>query len=284
MIAFTIRNLKLYYRDKATVFFSLLAVFIEIGLYVLFLGDIWTQNVSMFEDAREMMDNWVMAGVLTTTGVTTSLVILGNIVRDKELNKIKDFIAAPVKNSNILLGYWLAAYIAGTIMSLITLVIAQVYVVWDGGQLLSPQACLKLILLLFVTNLMSTAMMLLFVALFKTSNALSAANTILGTLIGFLTGIYLPIGMYPDSVQWIIRLFPVSHAASLFRKIMMGDVMEVNFDGIPTDIVLDIKEEFGVVYKFGDVMMTSSASVIYIVATAVVCYLLTFCIMRKKQK
>lgn len=94
MIAFAARNLKLYFRDKAAVFFSMLAILIEIGLYVLFLGDVWTEEVSMFDGAREMMDNWVMAGVLATTGVTTSLVILGNIVIDKEYRKIKDFIAA----------------------------------------------------------------------------------------------------------------------------------------------------------------------------------------------
>ena len=31
------RNLKLYFRDKVSVFFSLLGVFIIIGLYVIFL-------------------------------------------------------------------------------------------------------------------------------------------------------------------------------------------------------------------------------------------------------
>jgi|GEM_PF-1324775 len=35
----TIRNLKLYFRDRLTVFYSLLAVLIVIVLYVLFLAD-----------------------------------------------------------------------------------------------------------------------------------------------------------------------------------------------------------------------------------------------------
>jgi len=37
MITFALRNLKLFFRDRASVFFSLLAVFIIIGLYVLSL-------------------------------------------------------------------------------------------------------------------------------------------------------------------------------------------------------------------------------------------------------
>ena len=45
MIGFTKRNLKVFFRDKPSVFFSLLAAFIIIGLYVLFLGDVWTKNI-----------------------------------------------------------------------------------------------------------------------------------------------------------------------------------------------------------------------------------------------
>ena len=46
MISFSLRNLKLFFKDKAAVFFSLLAVFIIIGLYALFLGDVWTDSFS----------------------------------------------------------------------------------------------------------------------------------------------------------------------------------------------------------------------------------------------
>jgi hypothetical protein len=37
MIFFGIRNLKVFFKDRTAVFFSLLAVFIIIGLYALFL-------------------------------------------------------------------------------------------------------------------------------------------------------------------------------------------------------------------------------------------------------
>ena len=35
------RNIKLFFREKGNVFFSLLGVFIIIGLYLLFLGEAW---------------------------------------------------------------------------------------------------------------------------------------------------------------------------------------------------------------------------------------------------
>ena len=39
MLNFTQRNLKVFFRQKSAVFFSLLGVILVIGLYVLFLGD-----------------------------------------------------------------------------------------------------------------------------------------------------------------------------------------------------------------------------------------------------
>ncbi|HOO43971.1 MAG TPA: ABC transporter permease, partial [Bacillota bacterium] len=71
------RNLRLYFRDKATVFFSMLGVFIIILLYLTFLGDMMVSYaVDEFEgvpgiDIRFMMDSWIMAGVISVATITT---------------------------------------------------------------------------------------------------------------------------------------------------------------------------------------------------------------------
>ena len=75
MTAFMKRNLKVFFRDKSSVFFSLLAVLIVLGLYVLFLGD---QLVKSFEDKLEdpkrLMDSWIMAGILAVIFLGMALV------------------------------------------------------------------------------------------------------------------------------------------------------------------------------------------------------------------
>lgn len=38
------RNLKIFFRDKSAVLFSLLAIFIIIALYAVFLGDVWLDD------------------------------------------------------------------------------------------------------------------------------------------------------------------------------------------------------------------------------------------------
>ena len=57
MIGFAKRNLLLFFRDKTSVFFSLLAVFIIIGLYALFLGDVWISSFSDMQGVRFLMDS-----------------------------------------------------------------------------------------------------------------------------------------------------------------------------------------------------------------------------------
>ena len=69
--------------------------------------------------------------------------------------------------------------------------------------------------------LASASMVLLLVSFFKTSNAFAAASTVIGTLLGFLAGIYIPIGSLPDYLQTIVKFFPVSHSAALFRQVLM---------------------------------------------------------------
>src|SRR5690554_1465358 len=84
------RNLMIFFRDKGSVFFSLLAVFIIIGLYILFLGDMIVKSMQDMQGARFLMDSWIMAGLLAVTPITTSLGAMGTILVDKKYGMYKD--------------------------------------------------------------------------------------------------------------------------------------------------------------------------------------------------
>ncbi len=284
MISFGIRNLKVFFKDKSSVFFSLLAVFIIIGLYALFLGDVWTSSMSDIAGIRFLMDSWIMAGLLAVTSVTTTMGAYGIMVQDREKKITKDFAASPVGNKNIVGGYIIGAVIIGIIMSIVALILAELYILAGGGELLSAQALAKVLSLIVVCTLCNSSIILFLVSFFKSNNAFATASTIIGTLIGFLTGIYLPIGQLPESVQWIIKCFPVSHGAVLFRQVMMEAPMSASFNGAPTQIVSDFENMMGVTLKFGDATVTPLASLIVLLATAVVFYTLSLLSISRKQK
>ncbi|MDK2807620.1 MAG: multidrug/hemolysin transport system permease protein [Clostridiales bacterium] len=283
MIALTKRNLKLYLRDRASVFFSLLSVIIIIGLYVLFLGDIYTGDLSAFENARELMDTWVMGGVLAVTSVTTTMGILSNMVKDRETKIYKDFYVSPMKKSQLSGGYLLSAYIIGVSMSLIAFVLSQVFIVTNGGQYLQTGSVIKILALILLISLMNTAIVYVIVSFFQSLNAFSTASTVIGTLIGFVTGIYLPIGMYPEGAQWIIKLCPFSHAALLFRQVMMEDAMSRGFAGMPDDVVLEVKKELGIIYTFGKYTISFEHSLVILFICMLLFLFLAIFLQRKNS-
>lgn len=277
------RNLMIFFRDRSAVFFSLLALLIIIGLYVLFLGDIVVNDVKNFagESARFLMDSWIMAGTLAVTSMTTTLGAFGIYVQDKDRRSDRDFLVSPIKRTEIALSYIISSFLVGIIMSLLAFFIAEVYIVTSGGMLLSALDMLKMMGLMVLSVFSSTAMMLFLVSFFKSLNAYATASTIIGTLIGFLTGIYVPIGSLPKSIQAVIKLFPPSHAGLLYRQVMMNKPFSMI--NLPPEALEEIKLVFGVIYKLGDQIIPSTLSMLILFVTGIIFFALAvFNLNRKK--
>lgn len=284
MISFGIRNLKVFFKDKSAVFFSLLAVFIIIGLYALFLGDVWTNNMRDVPGVRFLMDSWIMSGVLAITSFTTTMGAYGIMVQDKEKKIVKDFAASPVSRVDLVGGYIVGAFIIGVIMSLLTLVLAEVYILAGGGSLLPLTAVLKTLGLILIGTFCNSSIVLLLISFLKSSNAFATASTIIGTVIGFLTGIYLPVGQLPESVQLVVKCFPVSYGASLFRQVMMEVPLAESFKDAPAAAVDQFNQLMGVTLKFGDTAVSQPLSILILLVTAAIFYALALMNMSRKQK
>lgn len=284
MIGFASRNLKVFFKDKNAVFFSLLAVFIIIGLYALFLGDVWVNSMSDISGARFLMDSWIVAGLLAVTSVTTTMGAFGIMVEDKTKKITKDFSSSPLKRGSIAGGYTLSAFVIGVIMSLITLVLAEAYIVSGGGELMSLTMLLKVVGLILLATFTNTSIVLFIVSFFESSNAFATASTIIGTIIGFLTGIYLPIGQLPQAVQWVVKLFPISHAAALFRQVMMEKPMAASFANAPAAVSDGFGQLMGVTFKFGELQITPVMSIGILIVTAAVFYGLSVLSLSRKKR
>ena len=283
MSTFIKRNVKLYFRDKSAVFFSLLAVFIIIGLYALFLGDVWLGELPQMDGARFLMDSWLIAGLLAVTSVTTTLGAFGIMVEDKTKKIAKDFYSAPIKRSRITAGYLLSVFIIGVIMSVVALVLSEVYVILNGGELLGALAALKVFGVILLATLSNTALMCFVVSFFKSQNAYTTASTIIGTLIGFIAGIYLPIGNLPEAVQTVVKVFPVSHAAALMRQTVMSAPIDASFAGAPQQALDRFNSMMGVSYQFGDFAVTPLMSIAFLIVTGLLFYGLAMMNMAKKR-
>ncbi len=240
------RNIRVFLRDRAGVFYSFLAVFIIIGLYVLFLGDMMARNVSDIPGGRTIMDNWIMAGMIAAATFTTPLGALGVMVDDRRLKIDKDIYASPLPRQSLAGGYMLSTVVLGMMLCVTTLILAEVYIVINGGTLLTVAQLLKSLGVMALSVLTTSAMMFFVVSFMDSGNAFAGLSTVSGTMIGFLTGIYIPIGSLPAPVQAVIKVFPTSHAAVLLRKIFMDQQMQTAFAGAPAEMVTGFRQELGV--------------------------------------
>lgn len=109
------RNILLYLRDRASVFFSFLSVIIIIVMYVLFLGNVQLNNLSKslgdVGGIDWLVSSWIMAGILTVSTVTVPLGVLGTLIDDRESGKISDFYVSPIKRNVLTLSYLMSSWI-----------------------------------------------------------------------------------------------------------------------------------------------------------------------------
>jgi multidrug/hemolysin transport system permease protein len=280
------RNLKLYFRDRTSVFFSLLGVLIIIGLYVLFLGNLIVKNLEGFVTvgARFTVDSWIMAGVLAVTTVTTTMGAYGAMIEDRSKKISRDFSSAPVKRSQLAAGYILSSFIIGMIMTVAALIIAEIYIVAYGGKILPLIPLLKILGLIMLSVLANSSFLFLVVSFFRTTNAFATASTILGTLIGFIAGIYVQIGILPVALQTIIKIFPISHVGLLMRQVMMEAPMSLAFAGAPADVVDSFKKTMGAVFYFGEKQISPIISIVIIAGAGILFYILAVIRISMKRK
>ncbi|PKM40979.1 MAG: ABC transporter [Firmicutes bacterium HGW-Firmicutes-9] len=269
MINFMKRNLLVFFKDRASVFFSLLSVFIIIGMYALFLGDVWSSSMSEIANARNIMDRWIVAGLIAVTSVTTTMGAFGTMVEDKSKKIIKDIHSSPMPRVSIAGGYILSAFVIGVIMCVVALVLCQLYLLSGGGTMFTGIQFLKIFGLILLSTFSNTALVLFFVSFFQSNNAFSIASTIIGTIIGFMTGIYIPIGQLPESVQMVIKLFPPSHSALLLRQVIMEDAITTGFAGAPAEVVDGFKQMLGVTFQVGDKMVTPMTSILVLIGAGI---------------
>ena len=276
MITLAMRNVLIYFRDTIGVFFSLLSVLLIIVLFVLFLGNTFSTDYGgNIEEVSEVVNNWIFAGILGVTTVTTTLGAFVVMVNDKVHHIYKDFYSTPVKRYRIVAGYALGAFIVGTIMSMIIFVVLISYNAVMGNHVMSALNMLITMGVLLLSVLLNAFMIFFFTMFVKTNQAFSAISTILGTLIGFMMGIYVPMGDLPETIQMLIRFFPQSHTTVLFRQLFVDGIAEEAFAHIPAEYMMEFQEAMGVIYVINGRQLTMLDSVLVLAGASILFFALS---------
>lgn len=259
------RNIKTYFRDRGAVFFSLLSALIVICLMCFFLGDMNIDSIlSILENfpGKEYAENkanaellvlsWTLAGILSINAVTVSLAMYSGMIKDRVNGKLNAIYTAPVSRLKITLGYIVAAWAGAVLMCLLTLAITETYGVIQGMEPYTLMEHVELTALIMVNSFVYAALMYPLAMLAKTEGAWSGFGTVIGTLVGFLGGIYIPIGSLSNGIAGVMKCTPIIYGTSMFRTVMTKSILEDTFHGVPREIVEEYSNVMGIQLTVSD--------------------------------
>ncbi len=284
------RNIKNFYRAKSNVFFATLSVLIIVLLHFLIFQDMNSaQYIDVLEkmgmnigekDSKFLADSIMFAAVVPVGAITLSLVTLGLMVQDKQNKAFNSFLVAPVKRTTLLLSYLVSSVIVGLIVLTGFILFFEIYFLILYGISFSILQFLYILLAMLAVLIFSNMFMLLIVSFLKNEQALGALGAILGVLIGFISGAYMPISMFGDTLASIFNMLPFAGGTLIFRRIFLLNI-EKNI-GISNSILEnDFAEAFGLKAVVFD--NTLSLGVVISLYLAVTLLLTGFAIWRFKK-
>lgn len=243
------RNIRLFLRDKATVFFAFLSTIILVALYFLFLAKIYTDGMdnpelggiamSLTGDAKSFIVYLqMMAGVLILNSMSLATGSFSTIAKDFENKRIDSFLLTPAKPHEMILSYFAAGLVVSFIINTLTWLLTVFIIGVITSYWVAAGTLLMVVFVLFIASLISCSLMILVTTLVKSSTAIGVINGILGTFFGFLCGIYMPYGNLGNGVKAVGSFLPFSHLVIWLKRVVLSDAFsQVGIAGEFKDIL-----------------------------------------------
>jgi multidrug/hemolysin transport system permease protein len=265
------RNLRLFFRDRLNVFFSLLAAMIVFLLYTLFLGNLQTTSISAAlpqaseADVRAFVDSWMFAGIVALTAMTTSLGALGVFVDDAASGRFRDFLVSPLRRWQLVLGYLLSTVVIALIMTTLVLVVSLGYLFFVDGVAIGIPEIARTLGWITLACVAFAALWALIASFLRSTGAFAALSTIVGTVIGFLAGAFIAVGLFPEGVRNVVNALPFAQSAMLLRREFTAETLSTLVGG-RQEAIDALRTYYGVTSFIGD----WEVSVPFVLATLVV--------------
>ena len=213
--------------------------------------------------------------------ILVPLTVLTILVQDSNDNRLDSFLVSAAARNKLVVGYWLAPFLAGIVMNILCLFIAEGVTVMNGGEWLSIRSHIEMAGLIIANTFSATSILFAAAMLTKSVSLYSTFTGIMSALAGFLTGAFLPIGMFPANIQKIFVLIPAHHGATLMRRVMTREPLMATFGNVPGQTVKDIfmtseeiidiyASENGILYMFGDVQFPFVAMLAIVIGSGVI--------------
>ncbi|MFO1446223.1 ABC transporter permease [Bacillus sp. Bva_UNVM-123] len=251
--ALWLRNVKLFVRNRV----QLVLIIIMPFFYLYLLSTIFKST------AVSNPINYVLAGIVIIVVFQTSLNIATSTIEDIVSGYMKEVLVSPVKRIHISLGQILASTTIATFQGIIILIVGY-FIGMKYSSVITPFAIIGF--MIFV-GLVFSAFGLFLAAVVKNSQTFQITSVAVTTPITFLCGVYVPLSLLPNGLQYLALLNPMTYATAFFRTISLEKF------SLSTDELLAEQLAF----KINQFIITPQISVLIIFLFGIIClFLATF--------
>lgn len=285
----TLRNIKLYFKDKMTFLVSLITPLILLVLFIAFLKSTYEDSILSiiqgFDLDQSLIDaltgGWLFSSVLATSCITIAF-CSGMMVIDKINRANIDFMVSPVKKSTLQLSYVLANLFSTFIITFVLLIVGLIYLACVGFYITFVDILL-IVFGIIITSLFGTILANIIWTFTHSQGVVSGVCTLVSALYGFICGAYMPISTMGQGMQYVVSLLPGTYATVLFRQGFLNSVLNRMRETLPQEMINGIASGFDVKMSFfgHDV---STLALILVISISTIVLLGVFLFINKFKK
>lgn len=226
MFALVQRNIKIYFSNIPGVIMSCFGALISFFIYVGFLQKNLESSWPQIANAKQMLDLWMIAGIVAIAGITTSFQALGQLVKDRETRTADDMRLTDLSLSKQNLAYVLSSSIVSFLMQIITFVVMDIYFTAVDKINISLKNSLLALIFMVLGAIGATLLNEIIVLFIHSSTTFSRLSAVIGAIAGFAVATYLPYGTLSSTAQTLVKLVPSSYEASALRSLFLNKISE----------------------------------------------------------
>lgn len=276
------RNIRLFFKDKAMFFTSLITPVILLVLYVSFLASVYNDTyVSIitafgFESAvsedviQGCVSGQLISSILAVSCITVSFCSNMLMVQDKVNGVRKDLTVSPISLSTLALSYYVSTFISSLMICVCAAAICLIYVAATGWFLAFTDILFLLLdIVLLVT--FGTALSSIVSHFLSSQGQISAVGTIVSSGYGFICGAYMPISQFSEGLQKIISVLPGTYGTSLIRNHSLNGVFnKISELGVSDECIEELRKVTDCDIYVSDTSVSLPIMYLILIATIVV--------------
>lgn len=201
------RNIKIFMRNRL----QLILLLIMPYFYLYLISTIF-KSVSINDSM-----NYVLAGIVIIVVFQTSLNIATSTIEDISSGYMKEVLVSPVKRVEIAIGQILSSTMIATCQGVLILIIGY----FLGMKYTEPMTPFAIIASMILIGIVFSSFGLFLAASVKNAQTFQIISVAVTTPITFLCGVYVPLSLLPNGLQFLSLFNPMTYATAFFRALSL---------------------------------------------------------------